>query len=259
MGINKTTVFGCFYATILVMNESQPAQPYTHILEGVEEELKKPETEIPYVFAMEKKEIMDLFRGDNPGNPETKRLVTLWMDEARQSVEGIEADSPVRESMLRAAQENLFTVANLAKWDRAVDPEALVKYDAWQVKLNEWVTEDDAIFPKNPVDVQKLLGVHDSREQDILFITMSAKRQRRQMLLEIARADVYLSVGDEEEAYNCLDQAIDIYLTSSYFDEETKEPKIHETNLDLVAIAKEKITAITKVLNFLNANAKKPE
>lgn len=197
------------------MNESQPVSVEAKQgIENVEPVVEKLETEIPYALSMEKKEIEDLFRGDNPGNPETKRLVTLWMDEARKSVEGVEADSPVRESMLRAAQENLFTVTNLARWDITVDPEALLKFDAWLVKNEAWVSEEKGVV-----------------------------RLRRQIILEIARSDIYLSVGDEQEAYNCLDQAI-LYSGD---------------NVDLAETAEDKIAAITKVLNFLNANAKKPE
>lgn len=215
MGINSSAIFRYFYGTILVMNESQPvAVEAKQGIENVESKGEQLETNIPYALRLEKKEIEDLFRGDNPGNPETKRLVSLWMDEARKSVEGVEVDSPVRESMLRAAQENLFTVANLARWDKTVDPEALLKFDAWLAKNEAWVSEEKG-----------------------------EAKLRRQIILEIARSDVYLSVDDEEEAYNCLDQAI-LYGGN---------------NTDLAEIAQDKINAITKVLNFLNANAKKPE
>ncbi len=128
---------------------------------------------------MEKQEITDLFCGDNPGNPETKRLVALWIEEASKSVEEVAANSYMRESLLKAGQENLFIITNLARWDKTVDPEALFKFDAWLVKNEAWVSEEEG-----------------------------AARLRRQIILEIARSDVYLSVGDEEEAYNCLDQAI---------------------------------------------------
>ncbi len=194
------------------MNESQLIQPHVKIEN--KEVIEKDDMKIPYALAMEKQEIMDLFRGDNPGNPETKRLVTLWMDETKRSAEGIEKDSPGRESMLKAVQEGLFTVSNLARWDRTVDPEALSRFNAWLEKAEAWVSEEDG-----------------------------AVRLRRQIILEIARSDVYLSVGDEEEAYNCLDQAL------TYGD----------SSNDLTMIAQEKIDAITKVMNFLNHNAKKPE
>ena len=194
------------------MNESQPVQP--HVIIENKEVIEKVDMEIPYALTMEKQEIMDLFRGDNPGNPETKILVTLWMDEAQRSAEGLEKDSPIRESMLKAAQEGLFTVSNLARWDKTVDPEALSKFNAWLEKAEAWVSEEKGVA-----------------------------RLRRQIILEIARSDVYLSVGDEEEAYNCLDQAL-AYSDSSN---------------DLAIVAQDKIDAITKVLNFLNKNAKKPE
>jgi hypothetical protein len=206
------------------MNESQPIQSQVN-LEN-KEAIKNIETEIPRVLAIEKPEIMDLFRGDNPGNPETKRLVTLWMEEARKSVEGIEDNSPARESLLKAAQENLFTVANLARWDMTKDPEAVLRYDAWLVKGEAWVSEAEGIT-----------------------------KVRRQIILEMARSDMYLSAGDEGEAYNCLDQAV--WLSGGAVIAGAEE--VSGGFPDLREMAQDKIDAITKVLNFLNENAKKSQ
>lgn len=206
------------------MNESQPAGPQVNI--ESKEAQEKFEIEIPYVLAMEKQEIMDLFRGDNPGNPETKRLMSLWMEEAKRMEEGLLSESLLRESLLKAAQENLFTVANLARWDKTKDPEAVLRYDAWLVKGEAWVSEEEG-----------------------------AARVRRQIILEIARSDVYLSVGDEDEAYNCLDQAVGLSDGAVI----VGGTETMQGFPDLLDMAEDKIDAITKVLNFLNKNAKKPE
>jgi hypothetical protein len=206
---------GIFYGTILTMNELQPVTGESKpVIENVEFAVKKVDREIPYALDMEKKEIMDLFRGANPENPETKRLAILWMDEARKSVDGFETGSFPRESAVEDAQKNLLIVTSLLRLDKIVDPEALLKFNAWLEKNEAWVSEEEG-----------------------------EARLRRQIILEIARSDVYLSVGDEEEAYNCLDQAI------SYSGD----------NDDLAKVAQDKINAITEVLNFFNQNAKKSE
>jgi hypothetical protein len=132
----------------------------------------------------------------------------------------------VREKLLNAEEENLFTIANLARWDKTVDPEALLKYDAWLVKCEAWVSELEGVA-----------------------------RVRRQVILEIARSDVYLSVCDEEEAYNCLDQAVGLSEGTVIIGGIVTPLRFS----DLADIAQDKIDAITKVLNFLNENAKKSE
>jgi hypothetical protein len=224
------------------MSNEQPKSSEVESVNSVEQfDMQNLETAIPYPLLMEKNEIMDLFRGTNPGNPETKRLVELWMEEARRTVEGVEVDSPVRESMLKAAQENLFTVSNLARWDTTVDPEAIAKYDGWQVKMQEWVAEGKA--PEG--------GVAPVYIHDRMF--------RRTVLVEIERADIYLSVGDQEEAYTCLDQAVKLCenFNDSYKERLTDADR--ENINSLYTRAEDKIDAITKVLNFLNENAKKPD
>ena len=238
------------------MSEPQPTDPGLEI-EKIEDVIQKPETAIPYALHMEKKEIIDLFRGDNPGQPETKRLVTLWMEEARKSVEGFEVDSTLKESMLRAAQENLFTVANLARWDKTVDPEAIAKYNAWQIKMEEWVLKGDELLPRQ--DAPKSDEAFTVGDPE--FFEINIQKQRRQILFEIARADVYLSVEDADEAYNCLDQAVALVEQSQaeYFNEITGEIELRSPNADLALVAEDKIAAITKVLIFLNQNAKKSE
>ena len=194
--------------------------------------------------------------------PETKRLADLWKEEAKKSAEGLPADSPEREHILKATQEGVSMITDLARWDKNEDPRAREEYSTWKNKTDEWVKEGEK-ESSNPDrkkwDEKVFDGVVD--EVDVV---QEEKGQRRQILLDIARADIYLSAGGVEpdfidEAFACLDQAIEACHKVTYFNVETQEMEMHPMNKDLAELAQGKIDAITKVLNFLNENAKKPE
>ncbi len=199
------------------MSNEQPESQATESANNVERlEVEKLETAIPYELAMEKNEIINLFRRNHPELPETQRLTELWIEEARKLGEGVE-DSSIRESIVKSAQENLLTVKDLARWDTELEPDAIAKYLEWMNMLTEWVRE----------------GNH-------------ALSNRRQALYEIATADVYLSAAGVNPEY--FDEAYDCLLRAA---EATRES-------DLAVLANEKLDAITKVMKFLNKNAKKP-